>query len=154
VSSIRFGPTRLRINSVRTRKYALDWVEENHVAPLAREILIDARARAQRRTGYMRSQLRVWSKRRLGSNLVYRVGTPAPYALFPHSGTRPHDIDPRKVNGRLVFFWAKVGRIVSLRHVNHPGSKGSFFLTGPLFARGIPRGFRVTVRITFGGRLI
>jgi len=154
VASIRFGPSRVRINSVRTRKYVLDWAEQNHVAPLAREVVTDAKALAQRRSGYMRSQIRTWNKTRTAWTLTYRVGTPAPYAIFPHSGTKDHPIDPRTANGRLVFFWAKVGRVVSLRHVNHPGSKGSFFLTGPLFARGIPRRFKVVVRTTFGARLI
>lgn len=150
--SIRFGPSRIQINWTRARTYALNWAEERHVEPLSREVVIDAKALAQSDTGFMRSQIRVWNKSKRGWEVVYRVGTPAPYALFPHSGTRPHRITPRTVNGRLVFFWAKVGRVVSLRQVNHPGSKGSFFLTGPLFARGIPRGFRVSVRLTFVAR--
>lgn len=144
---------RVNINRTKSRAYARDWAEEKYVEPLSRRVLIDAKALAQVKTGYMRSQLRV-TKRRFPLELIHRVGTPAPYAVFPHSGTRPHPIVPRRLNGRLVFFWAKVGRRVSLEMVNHPGSKGSRFLTGPLFAHGIPMGFRVVIRTGYTGGLI
>jgi len=144
----------VEINWTRTQRYATNWAEENYVKPLANEVVREGKALAPKRTGYMRSQIRIWNKSTAAWTVTYRVGTPAPYAIFPHGGTKAHDIDPRKANGRLVFFWAKVGRVVSLKHVNHPGTKGHFFLTGPLFARGTARGFKVVVRTTFGGRLI
>lgn len=45
------------------------------------------------------------------------------YALFTDQGTRPHRIVPKASNkrGELVFFWARVGHVVHLRSVNHPG---------------------------------
>lgn len=40
-------------------------------------------------------------------------------------GAVPHPIYPKRPGGRLVFFWEKKGRWVSLRMVNHPGNIGS-----------------------------
>jgi len=54
-------------------------------------------------------------------------------ALWHHEGTRPHVIRPRR-KPLLVFFWPKAGRVVSFKHVNHPGTKPNRFLTKPLNA--------------------
>ncbi len=143
---IRFGPSRVEINWTRTRSYVLNRAESEHVTPLAREVRTEARTLAQKRTGTMRNLIRTWNTSKTGWTVTHRVGTPMPYAIFPHSGTKAHDIYPRNANGRLVFYWKRVGRVVSLKHVNHPGSKGSFFLTKPLLTRGTARGFRVLIR--------
>jgi len=49
-------------------------------------------------------------------------------------GTSPHVIRPRNAGGRLVFFWAKVGRVVSLKKVNHPGTARNAFVQESIYA--------------------
>lgn len=51
---------------------------------------------------------------------------PASGRLVPtylEEGTRPHVIAARFAPS-LVFFWAKMGRWVAFKQVNHPGTKG------------------------------
>lgn len=50
---------------------------------------------------------------------------PIGYALWNDQGTRRHMIRPRPENthGHLVFYWARVGHVVHLRKVNHPGNR-------------------------------
>lgn len=46
-------------------------------------------------------------------------------AFWNDQGTKRHVIRPRPSNthGTLVFFWAKVGHVVYLKKVNHPGNR-------------------------------
>jgi hypothetical protein len=62
---------------------------------------------------------------------VVEVGVEDPIALFHHEGTEPHEITPTK-SRFLVFFWPRAGRVVYLRHVNHPGTRPNRFLTDSL----------------------
>lgn len=59
------------------------------------------------------------------------VGSEDPIALWHHEGTEPHVIEARNAP-RLVFFWPKVGAVVSFKRVNHPGTKPNRFLTNAL----------------------
>lgn len=43
-------------------------------------------------------------------------------------GTSAHVIRPRNPGGLLVFYWAKVGRIVHFKSVNHPGTRANRFV--------------------------
>lgn len=55
------------------------------------------------------------------------VGSSHPIALIHHNGTKPHEIVPK--TGRfLVFYWPKVGRVVFVKRVQHPGTKPNPFL--------------------------
>lgn len=54
-----------------------------------------------------------------GGNMAGRRG----YALYTDQGTAPHMIKPRDPHGYLIFYWAKVGRVVHLKSVQHPGNK-------------------------------
>lgn len=49
------------------------------------------------------------------------------YAIYVIKGTSPHKIRPRRAP-RLVFFWARKGRVVSLPSVSHPGTPENPFL--------------------------
>jgi len=49
-------------------------------------------------------------------------------------GTSPHVIRPRNPGGRLVFFWDKVGAVVSLKKVNHPGTAANRFVQESIYA--------------------
>lgn len=60
-----------------------------------------------------------------------QVGSNDPIALWHHEGTEPHTIVP--VNApRLVFYWKKVGAVVSALRVSHPGTRPNRFLTNAL----------------------
>lgn len=59
------------------------------------------------------------------------VGSEDPIALWHHEGTHPHVIAARR-KPMLVFFWRKVGRVVSFRQVNHPGTRPNRFLLNAL----------------------
>lgn len=73
-----------------------------------------------------------------------KVGSRVKYGLVEHQGAKRHAIRP--VRGRyLKFYWKKVGKVVWLRRVDHPGTKGSFYLTIPLAAELPKRGFKVTL---------
>lgn len=55
------------------------------------------------------------------------VGSRLSHAAVAEVGARPHVIRP--VNGRfLKFYWRKVGRVVHLEKVNHPGYRGKGYL--------------------------
>lgn len=44
-------------------------------------------------------------------------------ALWIEKGTPRHEIRPRRRRGRLRFYWRRKRVRVSLRHVNHPGTR-------------------------------
>lgn len=58
-------------------------------------------------------------------------GPASKYALYVHEGTVSHPIRA-KGNGRLVFYWPRVGAVVYVRAVQHPGTKPQRFLTEAL----------------------
>lgn len=135
---------RVNINRTRSRLYARDYAEEHLVGPLARNILQAARREAPVRTGLLRvslSDTREFTTLRV----THRVGTRVNYAYLVHGGARAHRIVPRRPGGRLMFFWKKVGRWVSLASVNHPGFKGTPYLQRPLVVYGNAARFRVIV---------
>lgn len=50
------------------------------------------------------------------------------YAVVPQSkwqleGTLPHEIRPKKPGGVLRFYWARIGKWVTLKRVWHPGTR-------------------------------
>ena len=58
------------------------------------------------------------------------------HALFVHNGTKPHVIKAKRAP-YLVFFWHRVGRVVSFKSVNHPGTPAD-----PFLAKGLDKVFR------------
>src|SRR5687767_3809947 len=71
------------------------------------------------------------------------VGSRVKYSLVEHNGAKKHTI--RAVKGQYMkFYWKKAGKVVWMRRVNHPGTKGSFYLTTPMIKLLPPRGFRVS----------
>lgn len=58
-----------------------------------------------------------------GSRTRGRLVAPVIQAETTDRGSPPHVIRPRKVGGLLVFYWPKVGRVVGLHYVNHPGNQ-------------------------------
>lgn len=140
---------RVKINRTVSRAYARRWADDR-VGSVSKEVLIGARAMAPVRTGRLRGSLSI-TKQSYPLRVTHRVGSRVNYSALVHSGARAHPIRPRSPNGRLVFYWKKVGRVVKTRHVNHPGFTGVKYLTTPLFAVAIPKGFRVRINTTFLG---
>lgn len=60
-----------------------------------------------------------------------QVGSDDPVALWHHEGTESHPITPVSAP-RLVFYWKKVGAVVTALRVNHPGTKPNRFLLDAL----------------------
>lgn len=56
------------------------------------------------------------------------VGSEDDVALWQHEGTVPHEIVPVRAP-RLVFWWDRVGGVVSFLRVYHPGTQPNRFLT-------------------------
>ena len=66
-----------------------------------------------------------------GGELACLVGSEDPIALLHHEGTVPHIIAARN-KPLLVFYWPKVGQVVGLERVNHPGTRPNRYLTDSL----------------------
>lgn len=86
--------------------------------------------RRSRRPGTLRDSI----VKRIGTENglpAVQVGSDDPIALIHHEGTEPHTIEPRTAP-RLVFYWKKIGAVVSALRVDHPGTKPNRFLTNAL----------------------
>lgn len=97
------------------------------VTRLANDVVFWQRVYAPKNTGRMAGAMH-WMRRRYVTGIGFLAGSSAPYTLYPDQGTRPHRIFPRRPGGLLVFYWAKVGMWVDMTMVNHPGSRGQYFL--------------------------
>lgn len=88
-------------------------------------------ANRRRRPGTLRDKIvkRVVAGGPLGTKV--QVGADDPIAWLHHEGTEPHVIRARR-RPMLVFFWPKVGRVVSFKAVNHPGTEPNRFLSDAL----------------------
>lgn len=58
-----------------------------------------------------------------------------PHARLHHDDTRPHVIRPRK--GKFLMWTTPAGRTVFAREVNHPGTRGTQYLTRAAQAEGL-----------------
>ena len=58
-----------------------------------------------------------------------RVYNRLSYARVAHDGSPPHVIRPRPPRQYLKFYWRKVGRVVYLERVHHPGMRGKKYFT-------------------------
>lgn len=68
-----------------------------------------------------------------GDSFTATIRYTVPQAEFTDKGTNPHPIDG---NPTLVFFWPKAGRVVHLRHVDHPGNEGTGWFTDTVTEQG------------------
>jgi hypothetical protein len=82
---------------------------------------------------------RVWVS---GLKVHGSVGSAVGYAKIADSGARPHKIYPVRAS-KLRFYWRRVGRVVYLQHVSHPGYPGKGWLTIPLREEAIKKGWKV-----------
>lgn len=65
------------------------------------------------------------------SGPVMQIGSDDPVALWHHEGTQPHIIRAKNAP-KLVFYWARVGKVVAFVQVHHPGTKPNRFLVNAL----------------------
>jgi hypothetical protein len=97
---------------------------------LADNIAVAQRVFAPKKTGRLVESISVGARSNWPRGIQISVGanpsrgtSKKGYAWWTSEGALPHPIDPKPRNktGELVFFWAKVGHVVRLKHVNHPG---------------------------------
>jgi hypothetical protein len=84
-------------------------------------------------TGHLQSMIRPMRGKWGTKELEGRVVAIPKHAIYVHNGTRPHTIIPTRAP-LLVFFWAKMGRVVTFGKVNHPGT-----VENPFLARALKR---------------
>lgn len=84
----------------------------------------------------------------VGNGPRYRLHAKADtlQAITTDRGARPHVIRPRRPGGMLTFYWPKAGRVVSFRHVNHPGNKGSGWWRKTMRSNVLRRAMRKAAR--------
>lgn len=63
-----------------------------------------------------------------GFRVTGEVGSNLPYAAAAEKGARRHLIFPNPPRTRMKFYWRRVGRVVRLARVNHPGMRGKGYL--------------------------
>jgi hypothetical protein len=97
---------------------------------LADNIAVAQRVFAPKKTGRLAAEIRVGQRSSWPRGIQISVGANPSlgtsrkgYAYWTSEGALPHRIVPKASNktGFLVFFWPKVGHVVHLRSVNHPG---------------------------------
>ena len=95
-----------------------------------REMTLMAGRNAPVRTGRLKGSIdnNLRERRQNAQGIWFNVGSKVKYALFMESGTRPHPILPKKEGGFLVFFWPRVGKVVRMKAVFHPGTRAHKYL--------------------------
>lgn len=63
-----------------------------------------------------------------GVRVMGEVGSNLSYAAAVEKGARRHLIFPIPPHTRMKFFWRKVGHVVYLEKVRHPGMRGKQYL--------------------------
>lgn len=107
----------------------LDAAIAAYLEKVASAIEVDARAGAPMDTGELAASI---SHEIQGDTA--RIGSNVKYALFVELGTNPHRIYSKHLpDGRLRFFWEKIGQNVAFPYVNHPGTPAQPYLAPALF---------------------
>lgn len=94
-------------------------------------------------TGRLKSSIN-WSMTIAGTMVRGRSGSELDYAIFPEKGTQPHIIRPRTAP-HLRFYWRRVGRVVRLNQVSHPGSAAQNYMTNALSTIAPRHGYKVVI---------
>lgn len=97
------------------------------ITRLAKEMVYRQRVLSPKDTRAMAASME-WNKKAYSRGIAFEAGSPKSYALFANNGTAPHPITPKSSGGMLVFYWAKVGHVVHLKSVKHPGTQPTHFL--------------------------
>ena len=95
----------------------------------------EAKANAHRgpyATGHLASTIRSTTPISTGRQTTGRVIAGAWYAKMVNGGAKRHTILPIPPNTILRFYWRRVGHVVRLPLVRHPGFRGTKFMTHAL----------------------
>jgi hypothetical protein len=99
------------------------------VLTLCRRMRTAQRRLAPRKTGQLRRSIEIGYRGHWAGGLETFVGANPAHgsgaigvAWWQEKGTRPHPIFPRRPGGKLVFYWPRVGQVVHLARVRHPGN--------------------------------
>jgi hypothetical protein len=93
---------------------------------LAKETVFRIKSLMNKRTGAMIAGTH-YKKGKWSKGIEFQAGSDVDYTLYMDQGTKPHVIAAKNAP-YLVFFWAKVGRVVHFKSVQHPGTKPYHFL--------------------------
>ena len=130
---------RARFTGARFRDFDWDQIVYSPDGPVARELdrradRVQAAARqlVGKRTGTLLATIRKQPQYRIGAvDIVAGHERRTPYLGYHHFGTGPHVILPSR---RKALRFVTGGRVVFATRVNHPGSRGTHFLTRALDA--------------------
>ena len=114
----------------------LDYLLNQRIGPVGQDLQARAdrvkwaaKAQAGIRTGALKLSIHTnYERTAMGPKIL--VGSPLPYALAHHEGTRAHIIFPK--SERVLRFRGKGGVIVHADSVLHPGTKPNRYLTDNL----------------------
>lgn len=137
------GRARLELDRNRVRSAAMDPAVDL-VRKVTRRVESGARRKVNVSSGRTKASI-YRTVRTTPYTVTGKVGAESPWVLIEHDGAKPHIIRPRKARA-LRFYWKRVGSVVTFARVNHPGRKGSKFLTDPLVVEGPRHNFRVVLR--------
>lgn len=119
---------------------------------LARLVYSGAWKMVRVKTGATRRGISLTRKPTQRYRVGWTVNATHKISMIEHQGAKRHKIRPRRKGGMLVFYWDKVGHVVHLPQVNHPGRTGSKFLSTPLLMEGARMNFKTS--ILMGGSMV
>lgn len=124
---------KINIDDVALHKFLnTSTTDKGRPAPLWRALhrkgdlaVAGAKAKVGVKTGALRQSIHM---KHLGnkSGQYLWIGSKKPYAYMHHQGTKPHIITAKKPGDVLVF--TKKSRLVRTPMVNHPGTRGNYYL--------------------------
>lgn len=100
-----------------------------HMHRLGQEIVLGAKSQVGYKTGRLRRSINMQHTRDTKGQQL-RIGSPLPYALAHHEGTRPHIILPKAPNRVLTFRAGAV--LVRTDMIRHPGTNANRYLSDQL----------------------
>jgi len=92
---------------------------------------------AKRQVGVQSGQLKQsinMTHERVSRGQQLRIGSPLPYALMHHEGTKPHVITPQEAG---ILRFASGGRVIYTHKVDHPGTRPNRYLSDQLWVARI-----------------
>jgi len=136
---------RLELNAAQIRLVPFRFAKQkvDRVSKVMRDTAV---ARIPKKTGATARKAYIKSRASGVDHYTAEIGFRTIVALWLDRGTAPHQ-EPMSGYGRMSFYWEKVGHWVTLYHVNHPGIKGSRFLTDTLY---IAKADGFDISINFG----
>jgi hypothetical protein len=141
----RIDIDRAHANAVAAR-LAATWIRRP-----AWEIELGARRMVRKKTYAVHGSIRARPPVITAKRVTSRIEATHRRALLEHYGAKPHPITPRSPYGILRFYWDKVGYVVHFMSVQHPGTRGSYFLTTPMLRVAQKWGFTKKQQIRPGG---